>query len=454
MTYVSSTASLSEALAVLALRKPITASDRRAAAILVLDAVANALAGRVTEPGRLVRDWYHAVNAGTERDPGREAFVMGAFTHSLETDDLHRASVVHPGCVVVPAAWVAARAVGADGTAFLDAVIRGVEAATRVGMAVGPSHYKIWHNTATCGPFGAAVAAGSLLGLDSAAMAHALGNAGTQSAGLWEFLADGAMSKHLHAGRAAEAGWLAASLAKAGFTGPRRILEGDRGFFAATCPDAQPGKVLEEPDAPWQVHATSIKPWPCCRHTHPAIDAALSLRAAIQERGLGPETIGAVHVRTYQAAIDVCDRISPRSDYQAKFSLQHCVGAALNDGKVDFSAFGEEARKRVGPVRARVTLMLDPAYEAPYPDAWGASVSATLRDGTRLDAAVKHAKGDPEAPLSLAELVTKAKMLLTHGGVETPGQWIELLLAIEKAPALPDLSRFWGPNPLAITKKS
>ncbi len=110
---------------------------------------------------------------------------------------------------------------------------------------------------------------------------HALGNAGTQSSGLWQFIETGAMSKHLHAGRAAEAGVTAAELAALGFTGPPAILEGAKGLFAGACPDADPDAVTRDPNAPWQLRATSIKPWPCCRHTHPAIDAAIELHGRL-----------------------------------------------------------------------------------------------------------------------------------------------------------------------------
>src|SRR5690606_14080258 len=126
----------------------------------------------------------------------------------------------------------------------------------RVGMAVGPAHYRVWHNTATCGPYGSAMAAAELLGLDDVQAVHALGNAGTQSAGLWQFLETGAMSKHLHAGRAAEAGIVAAELAARGFTGAPAILEGEKGFFAGACPDARPEALLADPAAPWQLRLT------------------------------------------------------------------------------------------------------------------------------------------------------------------------------------------------------
>ena len=317
--------SLTEQLVKLIRAKPITDEDRRRAAWFVLDTIANALGARNTEPGRMLRAWFARQGA----DAGRQAFLLGSLAHILEMDDLHCASVTHPGCVVVPVALALHGRFSS--AAMLDAVLTGYEAVTRIGMAVGPAHYRIWHSTATCGPFGAAMAAASLLGLDDSRTVHALGNAGTQSSGLWQFVETGAMSKHLHAGRAAEAGVTAAELAALGFTGPPAILEGARGMFAGSCPDADPGAVIRDPQAPWQLHATSIKPWPSCKHTHPAIDAAIELHGR-----LGEAVPQAVEVETYRAAIEVCDRPSPDSEYAAKFSLQHCVATALSEGCIGF----------------------------------------------------------------------------------------------------------------------
>jgi 2-methylcitrate dehydratase PrpD len=408
--------------------KPITEQDLETAALFVLDAVANAIAGKATPPGEKLRRWGRANGA----DAGRQALLLGAFAHILETDDLHRASVVHPGCVVVPAAWTVAKREGATGRALLRATLKGFEAACRVGMAVGAGHYRIWHNTATCGPYGSAYAAGSLLGLEPPALADALGNAGSQSAGFWQFLETGAMTKHLHAGRASEAGVVAADLAALGFTGPPAILEGSKGFFAATCPDPEPAAVLRAPDAPWQLAQTSIKPWPSCRHTHPAIDAARGLRSTVK-----PERIAKIEVETYPAALDVCDRPHPTTDYEAKFSLQHTVAASLALEAMDFDAFGDAARNKLAPLRAKVYCRIGEPYAAAFPTAWGSAVTLTLTDGRRARATREHAKGDPEAPLSRREMLDKARMLLRFGGIREPDAIEQSILALAGDAALP-----------------
>ncbi len=422
---------LTQQLTELITSKPVAPTDLEHAALLTLDAMANAMAGRVSEPGAILLRWAEAT---VPTDAARRAFLLGTLTHILETDDLHRASVVHPGCVVVPAAWAVAAREGIRGHAMLRAVLWGFEAATRVGMAVGPSHYRLWHNTATCGPYGSAMATAALLRLDPRATIHALGNAGAQSSGLWQFLEAGTMTKHLHAGRAAEAGVLAADLARHGFTGPSAMLEGAKGWFAATCPDPDPDAVTRDPDGPWQLLLTSIKPWPSCRHTHPAIDAAQELRHRIVAG-----TIERVEVETYPAALDVCDRPLPQSDYEAKFSLQHCVAAALGRETVDFAAFAEPARRELAELRGRVTARVAEPYTSAYPRTWGSAVTVTVRGGERLTVRRTHAKGDPEAPLTPIDLITKARMLMIHGGVDKPDRLIDAILALSDDEALPEL---------------
>ncbi len=424
--------SLTEGLTRHIQEKSIKNNDLEAAAQLTLDAVANALAGRNSAQGRILLKWA----AGRAMDPGREAFLMGALTHILEVDDLHKSSVVHPGCVVIPAAWALARAHGASGHGLLKAIIWGFEATTRVGMAVGPAHYQTWHNTATCGPYGSAAAGAALLGLSALEMVHALGNAGTQSAGLWQFLESGAMSKHLHAGRGAEAGLVAAELAASGFTGPKDILEGAKGFFKATCPDALPDMVLAEPDAPWQIHATSLKPWPSCRHTHPGIYAAQELRKKV-----GNRAIKAVRIDTYKAALALCDRPEPETVYEAKFSLQHCIAAALSGDKVSFASFETEARAALSELRGRISLSLNGRYEAAYPLNWGSGVEVDLEAGETLTSATDDAFGDPELPMARGDIITKAEMLMRHGGVREPAGLVAAILALAEdapLPALPD----------------
>lgn len=374
----------------------------------MLDAVANTFAGRNAQAGQKLLHW----NENRQDDNGRVALVLGGLTHILETDDLHRASVTHPGCVVVPVVLALGRNAKLSGSDLLNATLHGFEAMCRVGMAVGQQHYKIWHNTATCGPYGSAMAASTLIHLQHEQSVHALGNAGTQSAGLWQFLETGAMSKHLHAGRAAEAGIVAAELAALDFTGPPAILEGDKGFFAATCPDADPDMLTIAPEDPWQLTQTSIKPWPSCRHTHAIIDAALELHRKIDGR-----EIATVNIKTYQAALDLCDRPEPDSVYAAKFSLQHCAAIALLTGNVSFDSFDAAARQQAGDVRSLVNAVSADPFVSAYPIHWGALVSVELVDDTKLQVSRVDSKGDPELRLTESDMTDKANKLLSFAGL-------------------------------------
>lgn len=427
--------------------KPATRADREKAALFVLDTIACAVGGLGTEPARILG----AVAPPAEADVARRAFYLGGLSHILEMDDLHRDSVTHPGCVVIPAAWAIADDRGLGGRAFLDAVLAGYEACCRVGMAVGKEHYRVWHNTSTCGPFGSAMAAAQLVGLDEDQAVWALGNAGTQSSGLWQFLESGAMSKHLHTARGAESGVLAALLAEQGFTGPDAILEGPKGFFVGLCPDPSPEAVTAGPERGWELGNTSIKPWPCCRHTHPAIDAAIALHGELA----GAE-IAAVSVGAYRAALDVCDRPVPGDPYSAKFSLQHCVAIALADGRVDQASFDADARARIAAERAKVAVALAPEIDAAYPKAWGAEIGVTTRDGRKLSAVRREAKGDPENPVTAEELSVKARALIAGGGYSPvdADRLITAILDLADDRPVRDLALFPRKRPAALARSA
>ncbi len=433
---VDLTPSLSARLSAAILARPVSDADLQAAALFTLDAVANIVAGRNSGPGRKLLSWQNMMSTGSGGpvDKARLSFLYGSLCHILEVDDLHRASVVHPGCIVVPAVF--AMAAGSNGRSALTAILRGFEACCRVGMSVGPEHYRIWHNTATCGPFGSAMAVASLLQLDEASCVNALGNAGSQSSGLWQFLDTGAETKHLHAGRGAEAGVVAATLAKHGFTGAPEILEGDRGFYRATCPNPDERLLLPAEEEQWQLQATSIKPWPSCRHTHPAIECALELHRQLPEG----TAIKSVRVFAYPAALDLCDREAVETAYAGKFSLQHCVATALINGVVEFDSFEAAARTEARHLRSRTAVSAVEPFQSAYPVHWGSRVEVELENASVIAHQVADARGDPELPLSHHDLVAKARGLLVHGGHPAPDQLIDQVLAMSATGNVPDLS--------------
>lgn len=402
------------------LQRPIAAADRQRAALHVLDWIGCAAAGARTPPGEAMIAWARTLPSGGCCGIGGlpltgvdAALVNGAVGNVLEMDDFYRTALVHPGPVVVPAALAVAQETDASASALLDAVVRGFEAMIRLGRSVGPAHYRFFHNTATCGVFGSAAAAGSLYDLDEDRLVDALGNAGTQASGLWQCRLEDTMTKQLHNGRAAQSGIIAAQLARHRFTGPEHILEGPLGFYNALCPDGWPERLLSEPDAAWLMHGTSFKPWPACRHTHPTIDAALAARPEV-----GAATISRIIVETYSDAILVCDNRHPRTAVEAKFSLQHASAAALLRGRPSLADFDAPATQdeAIAALRAKVVLHERAEYTAAYPAHFAASLRVELADGRSLERHIPDALGDPENPLPPAGLQEKARALLAAGG--------------------------------------
>jgi 2-methylcitrate dehydratase PrpD len=396
----------------------LPAALREAGKRAVLDWLGSAIAGSPSPPGRMVLAVVESLGGrpqaslvgGPKLPVTSAALYNGAVSHVVELDDVHRASISHPAAVVIPAALAVAELVDADGPAFLAAVAAGYEAVIRIGEAVTPSHYKYWHTTGTCGTFGAAAAAAKLLGLGAEGIASALGSAGTQAAGLWEFLADGAMSKHLHPGKAAMNGVLSALLAQQGFTSAARILEGEKGFFVATAAAFDPKKVTAGFGSPYKLEEVSFKVHASCRHTHPAIDAVL---AAMEGRDLDPADVASVTVETYSVALGVTADHQPTTVYSAKFSLPFCVALAIHRGSAGLADFSEAGlwEPRIRETMGRVELRADPALEAIHPARWPARVTIRTRGGRTLTGSVEDPRGDPENPVSTSELEDKFRAL-------------------------------------------
>ena len=260
---------------------------------LFVDWFGSALAGKGAKPVEAIASFAKEMGRsdgpsevlidGSTNSPLFAALVNGASCHIAEQDDVHNGSVFHPAAVVFPPALALAQAIGASGRDLITAAVAGYEVGIRVGEFLGRSHYKIFHTTGTAGTLASAAAAGRLLALSPAQMLDAFGSAGTQSAGLWEFLRDGADSKPLHAGKAAANGLMAAWLARDGFAGARQILEGVQGMGAGMSTDADPSKLTDRLGTRWALAETSFKYHASCRHTHPAADALLK---AMQEHGL------------------------------------------------------------------------------------------------------------------------------------------------------------------------
>jgi 2-methylcitrate dehydratase PrpD len=339
------------------------------------------------------------------------ALINGAAAHTTEVDDIFREGIYHPGAPTIPAALALAQARGASGAQFLRAVIAGYEISTRIGAAMGRAHYRYWHNTGTIGCFGACAAAAELLALDAARFAHALATVTTFSAGLQQAFRMDSMSKPMHAGHAAEAGLTAALAAREGVTGSLDVIEGEAGYgralgydSAAALPDWD--KALATLGRDFHITRMTFKNHTCCGHTFAAIDGALALQ---QKMGLAAKDIGRVKVGTYKAALDVAGCEEPKTAAEGRFSLKYVVATALTHGSVRFAAF-EPPRLQDPATRElmrRVDVAVDPQLDAAFPAQRAARVAIEARDGRREEFLQPTRIGDPDAPLSDAQLEAK-----------------------------------------------
>jgi 2-methylcitrate dehydratase PrpD len=379
---------------------------------------------------------------GTSTSAYFAALVNGASSHLVEQDDLHNSSVLHPATVVFPAALAAAQELGKSGRELILASVAGYEAGIRIGEFLGRSHYRIFHTTATVGTLAAAVAVGKLLGLDSRQFVNCLGSAGTQAAGLWEFLRDAADSKQLHTAKAAADGLLAAYLTADGLTGAQNILEGEQGMAAGMSSDADPSRLVDGLGTRWALCETSYKFHASCRHTHPAADALLGL---MQREGLSHGDIAKVTTRVHQGAIDVLGRVVvPQTVHQAKFSMGTVLGLIAVHGKAGLVEFEEFSLSdaQVAAFREKVSMQLDAEVDGAYPRRWLGRVDVLTTDGRQLHGAIDEPKGDPGNGLSRAELEDKFRRLLAFAGQRSQAEADRLVQASWALHQLPSLDVF------------
>ena len=349
------------------------------------------------------------------------AFVNGVLAHSLDFDDTHLPSVLHPSATVVPAALAAAEAAGADGQALVAAIAVGLEVVVRLGMAgfseeTGNSTFfeHGQHATSICGAMGGAVAVGLLLDLDAQGITDALGVAASMASGILEANRQGGTVKRMHCGWAAHSAVSAAQLVRHGFTGPPTVLEGRFGFFRSWLHgEFDPASVTHGLGEQWSVPGIFFKPYPANHFTHAAIDAALALRA----RGLAPDnvaraTIGvaAPTVRTIGEPIEV--KRSPATGYMAQFSGPYAVAAALFGGSGlglgldDFTdELAQDPQRRA--LMEKIDVVVDDRCTDVFPHQFPAVLTVQTHDGRELVEEVLANRGGPQRPLTFGELATK-----------------------------------------------
>jgi len=384
-----------------------------AASVIVEDFLGVAIAGSRTDAGAIIHQYASEFGrAGRCNIAGRidtfdaptAALVTGTSGYSIGLTDTHARSITHPGPSIVPTALAIAQQVGATGHDMLLAVILGCEAVVRIGSVVNPSHRaRGYHPTATCNVFGAAIAAGTLLGLDRMQLANALGIAGSMSGGLYEFRHEGSMLMAFHGGWPAHNGIVAAYLAQAGFTGPTTVLEGAEGFFRAFA-DEHDSELLNIDAKHPGVLEIGLRPYNACRYGHAGIDA---LRVIAAQHGpVAADEVDRMTIATHRTA--VVQETEPTSVVGARLSTKFAVAYALVHGpKIDEVDADDLVDPAVQALIARTDVIEDCDLTAMFPDRWACRVRLDLRDGRSLESQVDVPKGEPSNPMTAEDISAK-----------------------------------------------
>jgi 2-methylcitrate dehydratase PrpD len=356
------------------------------------------------------------------------ALFNGISSHVLDYDDTHEIAV-HPSAPVLPAVFALAEWRHVSGADLVHAFVLGVEAECRIGLSVFPEHYNVgWHITGTAGVFGAAAAAGKLLGLNEQQMTWALGIAATQSAGLREMF--GSMCKSLHPGRAAQNGLTAALLAARNFTSSERAIEAPRGFAHVLSTKFDPAVITDGLGSRFELLSNMYKPYACGLVVHAAIDGCIQLR---NKHAIKPAAIERIDLRVCPIVLELTAKTKPQSGLEGKFSVYHAAAAAMIFGAAGEAQFSDTCvlDPQVTALRERVTAVPDDKLHK-----LEVHVSIQLKDGGTLTRHVEHALGSLQRPMSDADLEAKFRGLTE--GILDGAQNDELMRLCWSVAALPD----------------
>ena len=370
--------------------------------------------------------------------PTAAALINGTLAHSLDFDDTHAAASLHSSAPILPAALAAAELTSASGRDLIAACVAGYEIQVRLSLALNPSdHYdRGFHPTATCGVFGAAAAAGKLLGLDAEGIVGAFGIALSQAAGSMQFLADGAWTKRSHVGQAAANGLLCATLASEGFKGPGEAFEGNWGFLKGYSPNPEPERAIEALGEKWETLELAVKPYPSCRYSHAPLDGLIALRQAHQ---LSAEDIQAVEVgvsATGHKLIGAPEELKthPVSVVDGQFSMPFCAAVVLSQGNLAWDDYPTQLKNpETLELCKKVRTLVDERAEEVFPREMSGSVSLKTRQGN-FETFIEVPKGEPGNFMTEDEFRNKFNGLcrpyMSDGRM---GEFSDSLLGLEQA---------------------
>lgn len=343
---------------------------------------------------------------GARTDPALAAMANGILANAADFDDTHKRALLHTGSVIVPPTLALAEERKLSGREIITAIVAGYETAVRVGMAVMPTHYRYWHSTATNGTFGAAASAAAALRLDPHKARMALGFAGTQAAGLNAFFTSGDLTKSLHPGKAAFNGVLSARLAELGGTSPPTMLEHEKGYLNAYSLEPDAAALTRGLGRDWEILQNGFKFFPSILASHAAIQATL---AVVSEHNIKPDSIASITNETYATVKSHFSAKAVTTPMGARVSVPYCCAVAALDGAAGQAQFSAERviSPDVQSLLARTEVVADAELTTLYPAKFPARVTVTLRSGQRLTATRDFPKGDPQVPLTPAEIEQK-----------------------------------------------
>ena len=360
-----------------------------------------------------------AIGHARALDAAGAAFVNGTAAHGEDFDDTFEGGPVHAGAVVVPAVLAVSERDHLKGADALRGIAVGAELMCRASL-VAPKliHKAGFHPTAVLGALGAAAAAATALSLPRNIFVNALGIAGSMASGIIEYLAEGAWTKRLHPGWAAQSGIRAADLARAGFVGPRTVLEGTHGFYQAFAHTAQGdwAKLLDGFGERWLAASIAFKPYACGTMTQPYVDCARRLAKKIQLEKIEEIVCEAAEGTVHRLWEPLAAKQRPPNAYAAKFSQPYCIAAGFVLGHAGLDAFTEERVRdaRLVALASKVHYEID--RENPYPREFTGHVRVKLRDGTIVEERQPHLHGGAHEPLSRADIEDKFRLNCTYGG--------------------------------------
>lgn len=404
---------------------------------LILDIMANDIGGHAwMESGPKILDGVRSLNrsqggatvlaTGESMAPEWASLANGSFAHSLDYDNHHAKGVIHAGSSVVNAALAAAEESGADGKELIVAVVIGYEIACRLAMALGPhsSHEMGFHPTGTCATFAASAVIGRLRGVAPGVIVDAMGLNGSQAAGSMQYVVNGAWNKRTHPGLAAHAGFVAVSLAEAGFLGAAEVFEGEQGFFQGYALRPRPEEATATLGSDYETMNVAIKPFSLCRYTHQTLDLLIDLA---NERPIDTADVSSILIEMPTYGVQLCGspieaKRNPTSPVDAQFSAPYAAALALTEKRAGMDVFTGVLERGLSGEFRRLMAVTDVAraddLDAIHPEFWPGRVTLEIA-GEQVERYGRHMLGEKERPMAMAGVEAKFAELTPNHDEDT-----------------------------------